>query len=382
MTTGENKKSVVVRTNEITPTSKGIVPSTFEELIQISKLIKSAPKFLPKGKTTYSVEELAVNIQTGLEIGLTVMQAIQGIMLVNGAASVWGDYMIGLVLASGKLKKISEWSQGSFEKKDYAARCRVQRYGIESSTERSFSINDAVKAGLWNKNEIWKRYPKRMLHMRARSWALRDMFGDVLKGLVAVEEAVDYNKKDEQVIISGIEATGYKELANGNGEKFGENGETKTSELSGRESLVVDAPTKCDDCSCGEIQDQEHGHVDDSTDGSARQIVLDLINEKLMGLYREGNGAEELAEILEVTGSQVTRCGDMREALNHNYDSYVASFCKRAGGIGEKAIHTRAKTNFATFWSTFYGWISEQHQLKQKVDNTEQLSLDSLVYDI
>jgi hypothetical protein len=55
-----------------------------------------------------------------------------------------------------------------------------------------FSVADAVRAGLWGKSGPWTQYPKRMLQLRARGFALRDAFPDVLKGLVTAEEAQDY----------------------------------------------------------------------------------------------------------------------------------------------------------------------------------------------
>jgi hypothetical protein len=55
-----------------------------------------------------------------------------------------------------------------------------------------FSVEDAKRAGLWGKQGPWSAYPKRMMQMRARGFALRDAFPDVLKGLISAEEAQDY----------------------------------------------------------------------------------------------------------------------------------------------------------------------------------------------
>ncbi len=45
------------------------------------------------------------------------------------------------------------------------------------------------------------QYPKRMLQLRARGFALRDAFPDVLKGLVTAEEAQDYPTQPEPVVV-------------------------------------------------------------------------------------------------------------------------------------------------------------------------------------
>jgi hypothetical protein len=71
---------------------------------------------------------------------------------------------------------------------NYSAICTVKREGRSDPVTRSFSIEDAKRAGLWQKPGPWKDYPKRMLTMRARAFALRDAFPDVLAGLYLREE--------------------------------------------------------------------------------------------------------------------------------------------------------------------------------------------------
>jgi hypothetical protein len=68
--------------------------------------------------------------------------------------------------------------------------CRVQRQGYEPA-ETAFSVADAKRANLWGKAGPWSQYPARMLKHRARSFALRDQFGDALRGLRTVEEVQD-----------------------------------------------------------------------------------------------------------------------------------------------------------------------------------------------
>lgn len=127
---------------------------------------------------------ILVAVQWGAEIGLPPLQAMQNIAVVNGRPSIWGDAMIALVKGSGLLESMKE------EITDTAATCTVKRRG-ESETSRTFTMEDAKKAGLAGKAGPWSQYPKRMLQMRARAWALRDVFPDVLKGVHIAEEARD-----------------------------------------------------------------------------------------------------------------------------------------------------------------------------------------------
>ena len=70
------------------------------------------------------------------------------------------------------------------------ATCKVKRRG-EPEQSRSFSMDDAKAAGLLGKQGPWTQYPKRMRQMRARAFAVRDVFPDVLKGLPVAEEVMD-----------------------------------------------------------------------------------------------------------------------------------------------------------------------------------------------
>jgi hypothetical protein len=74
------------------------------------------------------------------------------------------------------------------------ATCVVSRLAPNGETEvisSSLSMGQAQSANLLNRPP-WKSYPDRMLQMRARGFALRDAFADVIGGLITSEEAEDY----------------------------------------------------------------------------------------------------------------------------------------------------------------------------------------------
>jgi hypothetical protein len=131
---------------------------------------------------------ILVAVQWGMELGLQPMQAMQNIAVINGRPSLWGDSVIALVKASPACEYVIE------EVGDDSATCRVKRRG-EPEQERSFSTSDAKAAGLLGKQGPWSQYKKRMLQMRARSWALRDVFPDVLRGMPIAEEVMDMEKE-------------------------------------------------------------------------------------------------------------------------------------------------------------------------------------------
>lgn len=221
-----------------------IMPKTYEELTHQAQRIMQCKRLLPNEKQKYSIAEVEAIIQIGQAYGLSPWQSMQAIMIVNGQASVWGDFLIGLAWASGKIKEIKEYSTGSIDKGDFVAICEVKRGA--SVIIRKFSIDDAKKANLWGRGPIWKTYPKRMLQMRARSWAIRDGFGDVTKGLIAIEEAVDYKPLDDTKPPNEVEQEIIKTIAE----------EPELEEVQQvQETKVESAPTKVTKSSAGLSQE-------------------------------------------------------------------------------------------------------------------------------
>jgi hypothetical protein len=118
------------------------------------------------------------------------MQSLQNIACINGRPAIWGDAALALVVGSHVCEYVTEGVDGEGDK--MVAMCFAKRRGYEKATIVRFSVEDAKKAGLWGKSGPWTQYPKRMLQLRARGFALRDAFPDVLRGLVTAEEAQDY----------------------------------------------------------------------------------------------------------------------------------------------------------------------------------------------
>ncbi|MBS0959814.1 recombinase RecT [Acetobacter thailandicus] len=129
-----------------------------------------------------------IAVQMGSELGLAPLQSLQNIAVINGRPSIWGDALLGLVKASAVCDDVIESIEGDGD--NMVAICVAKRKGKSPVTSR-FSIQDAKSAGLWGKTGPWKQYPSRMLQMRARGFALRDAFPDVLRGLITAEEAQD-----------------------------------------------------------------------------------------------------------------------------------------------------------------------------------------------
>jgi len=174
--------------NLVTTNNQGFAPVTLDEAMRFSEMLAKS-SMVPK-QYQNKPEDVLVAVQWGKELGLAPLQALQNIACINGKPSVYGDAALALVQASPLCEGIEERMEGEGTPNPQAV-CVAHRKG-RKPVVATFSVEDAKRAGLWGKQGPWTSYPKRMLAMRARGFALRDAFPDVLKGLISAEEAADY----------------------------------------------------------------------------------------------------------------------------------------------------------------------------------------------
>ena len=172
--------------NELALASQGsafdLSPRNFEQALTFSNYLADSdmvPKDF-KGRPGNCL----IAIQWGAELGLKPLQALQNLAIINGRPALWGDAVIALVRSSPLCEFVIETDDGA------VATCRVKRRG-EPEQARTFGVEDARLAGLLGKTGPWTQYPKRMRQLRARAFALRDVFPDVLRGLPVAEEIMD-----------------------------------------------------------------------------------------------------------------------------------------------------------------------------------------------
>lgn len=172
--------------------ARGLALQSFDDAFRFSKMVASsdfAPKDF-KGKP----ESCLLAIQHGSEVGLSPMQSLQSIAVINGRPTIWGDAALALVQASPVCEYVREYTEGDGD--NLTAVCEAKRKGYPAPTISRFSMADAKRAGLAGKAGPWSQYPGRMLALRARGFALRNAFADALRGLITAEEAQDYPPAD------------------------------------------------------------------------------------------------------------------------------------------------------------------------------------------
>jgi hypothetical protein len=166
---------------------QGVQLASLEDAFRFANAV-AASGFAPRGME--KPEAILVAIQLGAELGLTPMSALQNIAVINGRPAIYGDAALALVRSSGLLEVFREEEIGEAGKDTQGVKVTAKRKGFDEASE-TFTVADAKLSKLWGKAGPWSDYPKRMLKFRARGFILRDLFGDVLKGLRTMEEVRD-----------------------------------------------------------------------------------------------------------------------------------------------------------------------------------------------
>lgn len=138
-----------------------------------------------------TTSRVMIAIIKGIEVGLPPITAMEWIIPVNNRSCIWGDGALALIENSGLLEAKKEYLEGDFKTDTWKAVCILKKKDRMEPIVREFTWKMAKDAGLTTKGKAWPSYPGRMLQMRARAWAMRDEFSEVLQGLHIAEEQQD-----------------------------------------------------------------------------------------------------------------------------------------------------------------------------------------------
>ena len=136
-----------------------------------------------------NVEQAIAIVQTGRELGIGPSMALREMFISPGgqpicstgllAALVWRDH-------GDNALRVDE-QQSS----DKVCVVVYKRRGWNTFQQKSFSMEDARRAGLVKPNSPWEKYPADMLRSRCISAVCRTAFSDTILGMYTMEELDD-----------------------------------------------------------------------------------------------------------------------------------------------------------------------------------------------
>lgn len=205
------------------------------EAKNLAQLSVIAEHFHEGGVTPPSLDtpqKLIVAMAYGQSLGLGLLQSCQSVYVVNGRPTLWGDAVPGLVMARAKnYADTTEYWELNGEILDrpppiphdrqfpaeLVAVCEVYKKGRDEPIVGTFSIGEAMRAGLYPlKNTPWRSYPARMSMMRARV-AYRNAFPDLFSGLLIAEEMIGHEQADAATGKSSVTAEFIKQDVDSDG---------------------------------------------------------------------------------------------------------------------------------------------------------------------
>lgn len=172
-------------------------PRSISEALQLAKLLVQS-RLLPKSVGT--PEAAFAIIATGRELGMTAMQSLRSIHVIEGKPTLSADLVAALCKSRGDVCKYFMLVTSSATVATY----ETQRVGDPKPTTMSFTIEDAQRAGLAGKQN-WKAYPAAMLRARCITALARAVYPDLAMGIydedelgpVSVEEAARWVPEPE-----------------------------------------------------------------------------------------------------------------------------------------------------------------------------------------
>jgi len=148
-------------------------------------------------KDIKTAAQAVVKILAGKELGLSPIEAMNSLYIVNDKIAVLTNTIASRIKKSGKY----DYAIDKLDEKECTITFIALNGGDPKELGKStFTIADAAKAGIVNKDN-WKNYPRNMLFARALSNGARWFCPDSLSSFHSVEELEDNGKKESVVAI-------------------------------------------------------------------------------------------------------------------------------------------------------------------------------------
>jgi hypothetical protein len=163
--------------------SRAFEPGSIGEAMKLAQVLV-ASRLLPRSVAT--PEAAFAIIATGRELGLTAMQSLRSIHVIEGKPTLSADLVAALVKSRAD---VCEWFR-LVRSDAQVATYQTKRRGEPEPTTMSFSWEDAQRAGVTGKDN-WRKYPAAMLRARCITALARAVYPDLAMGIYDPDEIGD-----------------------------------------------------------------------------------------------------------------------------------------------------------------------------------------------
>lgn len=144
-----------------------------------------------------SPEAALMIAMAGRDLGFSYAQSLRAFHVVKGKPTLSADGMVAAALASGQCDYFR-----AIEITETSATWETQRKGSQA-VRYTFTMPDAERAGLVN--DMYRRHPRRMLSARAKAYLARDVYPDLMLGLLLEDEAHEAASRPRAPAIEAVE---------------------------------------------------------------------------------------------------------------------------------------------------------------------------------
>lgn len=182
-TTNGTALAIVPAPQQSLSASTQLEPNSAEQAFTLAcHLVKSGLL----GRNIQKPEAAFAIILAGRELGLTAMQSLRSIHIIEGKPTLSADLMVALVKRSPVCRSFK-----LIESTAEVATYEADRIG-EGPTRMSFTMAQAKAAGV-NGKDNWRKYPEAMLRARCIAALARVVFPDLLMGIYETDEIAPSN---------------------------------------------------------------------------------------------------------------------------------------------------------------------------------------------
>jgi hypothetical protein len=176
---GTHSREIATRSN--------LEPQSFAEVSKLAEYVARSGLFAVKTQ-----EQAMMVMLTGASLGLSPVAALRGVHVIQGKAALDATLVTALVQQHPDCEywRVAENTN---------ERCTIEtkRRGHPAPVSRTWTIDDAKRAGLTNK-DTWKSYPAAMLRARCTTDLARGVYGDALFGVYTPEEIESAPRQQEE----------------------------------------------------------------------------------------------------------------------------------------------------------------------------------------
>lgn len=158
-------------------------PQSLESAEKLANKLALSP-LLPKALQGRPGDVLVI-MMSGHELGLSPMQALRGMYVINGKVSMYADLAVALVRRSPDCMFFR-----LVESNEKSAIFETQRKGDPAPTKLSYTMEQAKASNLIS-NPNYQKHPAAMLRARASMALARVVFPDMLQGIYSPDELED-----------------------------------------------------------------------------------------------------------------------------------------------------------------------------------------------